>query len=68
MFDELLPRDRETGNPLAGPSGAQRARIRWACQPGQPQGAGSGGAALCARLKTIQAGTEAGPTDTWPGN
>jgi len=28
---------------------------------GQPQGVGPGGAGLCARLKTIQAGTEAGP-------
>ncbi|MGD8509008.1 MAG: hypothetical protein PVH81_08910, partial [Syntrophobacterales bacterium] len=27
----LLSRDCETGNPLAGLSGAQRARIRWAC-------------------------------------
>jgi len=35
---------------------------------GQPQGVGLGGAGLCARLKTIQAGTEAGPTDTWPGD
>ncbi len=33
---------------------------------GQPQGVGLGGAGLCGRLKTIQAGTEAGPTDTWP--
>jgi hypothetical protein len=31
IFDELLSRDHETGNPLAGLSGAQRARIRWAC-------------------------------------
>ncbi|UCF00933.1 MAG: hypothetical protein JSV14_11095, partial [Deltaproteobacteria bacterium] len=30
-FHELLSRDHETGNPLAGVSGAQRARIRWAC-------------------------------------
>ncbi|MGD8685989.1 MAG: hypothetical protein PVH15_04400, partial [Syntrophobacterales bacterium] len=28
-FHELLSRDHETGNPLAGLSGAQRARIRW---------------------------------------
>ncbi|MEE9531523.1 MAG: hypothetical protein V3W52_11040, partial [Syntrophobacteria bacterium] len=27
----MLSRDHETGNPLAGLSGAQRARIRWAC-------------------------------------
>ena len=31
IFHELLSRDRETGNPLAGLSGAERARIRWAC-------------------------------------
>ena len=31
IFHELLSRDHETGNPLAGLSGAQRARIRWAC-------------------------------------
>ena len=31
IFHQLLSRDRETGNPLAGLSGAQRARIRWAC-------------------------------------
>ncbi len=35
---------------------------------GQPQCVGHGGAGLCARLKTIQAGTEAGPTDTWSGD
>ncbi|MDH3850475.1 MAG: hypothetical protein OEV09_05390, partial [Deltaproteobacteria bacterium] len=28
---ELLSRDHETGNPLAGLSGAQRARRGWAC-------------------------------------
>jgi hypothetical protein len=33
IFHELLSRDHETGNPLAGLSGAQRARIRWACLP-----------------------------------
>jgi hypothetical protein len=27
MFQELMSRDRETGNPLAGLSGAERARI-----------------------------------------
>jgi hypothetical protein len=31
MFYELQSRDRETGNPLAGLSGAQRARRRWVC-------------------------------------
>jgi hypothetical protein len=31
MFYELPSRDRETGNPLAGLSGAQRARRGWAC-------------------------------------
>ena len=31
IFHELLSRDHETGNPLAGLGGAQRARIRWAC-------------------------------------
>jgi hypothetical protein len=31
IFHELLSRDHETGNPLAGLSGAQRARIRWVC-------------------------------------
>ena len=31
IFHELLSRDHATGNPLAGLSGAQRARIRWAC-------------------------------------
>jgi hypothetical protein len=38
IFHELLSRDHETGNPLvadaacgAGLSGAERARIRWAC-------------------------------------
>ena len=31
MFHELLARDYETGNPLAGLSGAQRARRRWLC-------------------------------------
>ena len=31
IFHELLSRDHETGNPLVGLSGAQRARIRWAC-------------------------------------
>jgi hypothetical protein len=31
MFHELLSRDRETGDPLAGLSGAQRARRGWAC-------------------------------------
>ncbi len=31
IFHELPSRDHETGNPLAGLSGAQRARIRWAC-------------------------------------
>ncbi|MBW2625919.1 MAG: hypothetical protein JRC54_07025 [Deltaproteobacteria bacterium] len=31
IFHELLSRDHETGNPLAGLSGAQRARRRWAC-------------------------------------
>ncbi|MBT8406275.1 MAG: hypothetical protein KJP05_02365, partial [Deltaproteobacteria bacterium] len=30
----MLSRDHETGNPLAGLSGAQRARIRWACHRG----------------------------------
>jgi hypothetical protein len=34
---------------------------------GQPQGLGPGGAGLCARLNTIQAGTEAGPTSTSQG-
>ena len=29
IFHELLSRDHETGNPLAGLSGAQRARKRW---------------------------------------
>jgi hypothetical protein len=33
IFYELLSRDYETWNPLAGLSGAQRARIRWACLP-----------------------------------
>ena len=28
---QLLSRDHETGNPLAGLSGAERARKRWAC-------------------------------------
>jgi hypothetical protein len=40
IFHELLSRDRETGNPLAGLSGAQRARIRWPCHLA-PQGVGS---------------------------
>jgi len=31
IFHELSSRDRETGNPLAGLSGVQRARIRWPC-------------------------------------
>ena len=31
IFHKLLSRDHETGNPLAGLSGAERARIRWAC-------------------------------------
>ena len=31
IFHESLSRDRETGNPLAGLSGAQRARRGWAC-------------------------------------
>ncbi|MGD9271467.1 MAG: hypothetical protein PVH08_10380 [Syntrophobacterales bacterium] len=31
IFHELLSRDHETGNPLAGLSGAERARIRWPC-------------------------------------
>ena len=31
IFHELLSRDHEIGNPLAGLSGAQRARIRWEC-------------------------------------
>jgi hypothetical protein len=31
IFHELLSRDHETGNPLAGLSGAQRARRRWVC-------------------------------------
>ena len=31
IYHELLSRDHETGNPLAGLSGAQRARRRWAC-------------------------------------
>ncbi|MEJ2236063.1 MAG: hypothetical protein P8X67_19330, partial [Syntrophobacterales bacterium] len=31
IFYEFLSRDRETGNPLAGLSGAQRARRGWAC-------------------------------------
>ncbi|MEJ2232369.1 MAG: hypothetical protein P8X67_00450 [Syntrophobacterales bacterium] len=31
MFHELLSRGHETGNPLAGLSGAQRARRGWAC-------------------------------------
>ena len=30
IFHELLSRDHETGNPLAGLSGAQRARRGWA--------------------------------------
>ena len=38
---ELLSRDHETGNPLAGLSGAQRARIRWVCHRA-PQGVGPG--------------------------
>jgi hypothetical protein len=31
ILHELLSRDHETGNPLAGLSGAQRARRKWAC-------------------------------------
>jgi hypothetical protein len=31
IFHELLSRDHEDGNPLAGLSGAQRARRGWAC-------------------------------------
>ncbi|MGW8223356.1 MAG: hypothetical protein ACWGP1_14515, partial [Syntrophobacteria bacterium] len=31
IIHEPASRDRETGNPLTGLSGAQRARIRWAC-------------------------------------
>jgi hypothetical protein len=31
IFHELLSRDHETGNPLAGLSGAQRARRKWVC-------------------------------------
>ncbi|MDH3852304.1 MAG: hypothetical protein OEV09_14725 [Deltaproteobacteria bacterium] len=31
IFHELLSRDHETGNPLAGLSGAQRARRGWTC-------------------------------------
>jgi hypothetical protein len=31
IFHELLSRDHVTGNPLAGLSGAQRARRGWAC-------------------------------------
>jgi hypothetical protein len=31
IFHELLSRDRETGNPLAGLSGAERARRGWTC-------------------------------------
>ena len=31
MFHELLLREHKTGNPLAGLSGAQRTRRRWAC-------------------------------------
>ena len=31
IYHELLSRDHETGNPLAGLSGAQRALIRWTC-------------------------------------
>ncbi|MGD8877546.1 MAG: hypothetical protein PVH75_07325, partial [Syntrophobacterales bacterium] len=31
ILHELLSRDHQTGNPLAGLSGAQRARIRWVC-------------------------------------
>ena len=31
IFHELLSRDHATGNPLAGLSGAQRARRGWAC-------------------------------------
>jgi hypothetical protein len=45
IYHELLSRDHETGNPLAGLSGAQRARRRWACHratrpavPGTSQG------------------------------
>ena len=41
---------------------AQRNRLR------RVHGLGRGGAGLCARLKTIQAGMEAGPTDPWPGD
>jgi len=64
IFHELLSRDHETGNPLAGLSGAQRARIRWACLPvmrarrggratWQPQGVGS---------EAYLNGTSQGPT------
>ncbi len=40
MFHELQSRDRETGNPLAGLSGAERARRRWVCPPASPERAG----------------------------
>jgi hypothetical protein len=33
IYHELLSRDHETGNPLAGLSGAERARISWTCLP-----------------------------------
>jgi hypothetical protein len=33
LFHELLSRNHETGNPLAGLSGAERAQRGWACLP-----------------------------------
>ena len=52
MFHELQSRDRETGNPLAGLSGVQRARIRWPCLPaaGGLQGASIYGVSLVRHL------------------
>jgi hypothetical protein len=60
IYHELLSRDHETGNPLAGLSGAQRARRRWAChratRPAVPRYRGIGPEAY------LLNGTSQGPT------
>ncbi len=38
IIHESVSRDRKTGNPLAGLSGAQRARIRWPFHLGNHRG------------------------------
>jgi hypothetical protein len=41
MFHQLIWRDRQTGNPLAGLSGAKRARINWEPACGTKRGVAS---------------------------